>query len=227
MYEIKYVKGEVPGRLGVVVPYSEPFHSELKTITAARFDAPRKAWCFDEEDKEEVIALLERFFVNTAWQRVTIEDIRAANITVDGASLLYVNRDRWSFRRDSGIKYKVVESSLGSGGSRANPIVHGRIVVDIDLRDGAIIRPEPTAVEPIAEQEPANPLAAYPPEMLKAELTRRGIKRHSTREVLEAMERALGEVIPGDQADYSDEVKQALKSFILATRRQADLLEGL
>lgn len=172
---IKWVKGEVPGRIGVQVPYNQKFNDELRVfVPSAKFDRYQTAWLFDEEAKPDVLAVVERFYANLVWKRVTFEFNRD-NPTIDGARMMSIQRDWWKFS-DGPYKYTVVEESLSSGGSRANPGIYGRLVIDIHCREGVEFYPEPESVEEIADPTAVtvNPLEIYPDDMLVAELARRG-----------------------------------------------------
>ena len=174
MYEVKWTKGEVDGRVGLICPYNENFQQELKTITtSAKFRRSDNAWCFDEETRPLVMPIVEQYFTDTTWQRVTITLNRDDNVTVDGARLMYVNRDYWNWRRDTPVRFRIIEAEVSPGGSRAHPTISGTLVLEIDLREGVEIDPEPDSIEPLSEQEAANPLANYAIEELAAELARR------------------------------------------------------
>jgi hypothetical protein len=234
MYEVEWIKGPVDGRVGIVTPYNEQFKEELKAVTSsAKFRRADGAWCFDEELRPEVMPLVDKFFTRTSWQRVTIHLDRDDNFSIDGANLLYVNRDNWSFRRGD-VNFRVVEQNLQSGGSRANPHVSGTLVLDVEMREGAIIKPEPKSVEPVGEQEKPNPLANYAVDdlaaelarreattaaMLKdadllAELKRRGIKLYDTDGLLSVMKASLEKIYPEEVPDEEAEVAKKLRRFV-------------
>lgn len=175
---IKWVKGPVDGRIGVIVPYNQKFNDALKAaVPSARFKEDRRTdgWFFDEEAKEDVLPILERFYVNQEWQRVEWS-LSRDEITVDGASLFTVNRDWWKYRNNFPYKFRVVDEDLSTGGSRANPGMFGRLIIDILCRPGAEFYPEPVSVTPSPEQtgDKPNPLAIFPDDALTAELARRG-----------------------------------------------------
>ena len=235
MYKVKWVKGEVDGRVGIITPYNEAFKDELKAVTSsAKFRRTDGAWCFDEELRPEVMPLVDKFFTRTVWQRVTIRLDRDDSLSIDGASLLYVNRDSWNFRRGD-VNFRVIEQAVQSGGSRANPHVSGTLVLDVEMREGAIIKPEPESVEPVGEQEKPNPLANYAVDdlaaelarreattaaMLKdadllAELKRRSIKLYDTDGLLSVMKESLEKIYPGQQVPEEDaEVAKKLRRFV-------------
>ena len=178
MSEIKWVKSKVDGRVGVIVPYNQKFNDELKAmVPGVRFreDQRTDAWFFDEEAKPDVLPILERFYVNQKWQRVEWS-LNRDDVTVDGAQMFYCNRDYWKWRSGFPYKFKIVEEELSSGGSRANPGMYGRVVIDILCREGAELKPEPVSVEsaPGDEDEMPNPLGIFSDDMLVAELQRRG-----------------------------------------------------
>lgn len=178
MSEIKWIKGKVDGRVGVIVPYNQKFNDELKAmIPGARFreDWRTDAWFFDEEARRDVLPILERFYVDLKWQRVEW-NLNRDDVTVDGANLFSVNRDWWKWRSNFPYKFKIIEEELSSGGSRSNPGMYGRVVIDILCREGAEFRPEPVSVTDAHgdEADSPNPLGIFSDDMLVAELTRRG-----------------------------------------------------
>ena len=118
MYEVKWTKGEVDGRVGLICPYNENFQQELKTITtSAKFRRSDNAWCFDEETRPLVMPIVEQYFTDTTWQRVTITLNRDDNVTVDGARLMYVNRDYWNWRRDTPVRFRRIEAEVSDRNS--------------------------------------------------------------------------------------------------------------
>ncbi len=177
MSNIKWVKGPVDGRVGVIVPYNQKFNDALKaSVPSARFkeDHRTDAWFFDEEATGDVMPILDAFYANHQWQRVEW-NLNRDEATVDGANMFVVQRDWWKFRGDFPYKTRVVEEALSSGGSRSNPGMYGRVVIDIFCRPGAEFRPEPVSVTPTPDQEEKpNPLAIFPDDMLVAELAGRG-----------------------------------------------------
>lgn len=176
MYEVKWVDGEVDGRVGLVCPYNDNFRVELcALVPGARFDRRSSAWLFDEEQRHLVTPLVDRYFTDTCWQRVTLELRSNDGVGVDGANLISMTRDRWWWRRDTAVRFRVVECDITAGGSRRYPYVSGRLVLDIDMRLGAEVSPSPIDVVVLDEQEPGNPLANYATADLLAELARRGV----------------------------------------------------
>lgn len=176
MYRVKWVAGEVDGRVGLVCPYNDSFRVELcALVPGARFDRRGGAWCFDEEQRHLVMPLIERYFTNTAWQRVTLDLRHAESVSVDGASLISATRDNWWWRRDAVVHFRIVECAVSAGGSRRCPTVSGQLVLDIDMRIGADVSPLPADVVTLGEQDPVNPLANYATGDLLAELARRGV----------------------------------------------------
>lgn len=178
MDKITWKKSKVEGRTGVSVPYNAVFNEQLQAaVPSAKFERQPSAWFIDEEAKEEVIPLLEKFYLNTSRYRVTWDIKQAGNILIDGARLMWVNRDHYKFSHDHGLAFKVVENTLDTSGSRANPYIYGRLVLEISLREGAVIEPAPTEMVAMVEDETAvrpNQLAAFPTSDLVAELERRG-----------------------------------------------------
>jgi hypothetical protein len=223
--EIKWIKSKIEGRAGVVVPYNQKFNDELKALVpSARFREDRQtdAWFFDEEAKPDVLPILERFYVNQKWQRIEWS-LNRDDVTVDGAQLFYVNRDYWKWANRFPYKFKIVEEELSSGGSRANPGMYGRVVVDILCREGAEFRPEPVSVEdapgdeadaPGDEADAPNPLTIFPDDMLVAELQRRG--HDLSVDGVEAVQ-ILHALMAAYDRKSSDQFQQVIK-FLLSPR---------
>lgn len=175
--KVTWKKSKVDGRIGISVPYNAVFNEQFKAaVPSATFLRATDVWEFDEESKEDVIPLLEKFYLNTVRYRVAWNNIvRADNLTIDGASLAWVNRDYYKFRHD--LSFRVIENELSTGGSRANPCLFGKLVIEVSLREGAVIEPAPDEIEALPVGDTAvrpNPLAAYPTSDLVAELERRG-----------------------------------------------------
>lgn len=175
---IKWVKGPVDGRIGVIVPYNQKFNDELKAmVPSARFreDHRTDGWFFDEEARDDVLPILKKFYASHEWVRVEW-NLNRDHITVDGANLFTVNRDWWKFRSNFPCRFKVVEEDLSSGGSRSNPGMYGRVVIDILCRPGTEFLPDPVSVTAVPDAQPSdtNPLEIYPDDLLVAELARRG-----------------------------------------------------
>lgn len=172
---VEWVDGEVPGRRGVQTPYNAAFVHDLKAIPSARFSRyPVPVWFFDEEVMPDVLALVDRYFGQRVWQRVTWL-FKRDRPAVDGASLAQVGRDYWRWQPGE-AEFRVVEDAgITSGGSRSHPGLYGRAVVDVLARPDAVFEPAPESVELIGEEREApNPLAVYPDDALLAELHRRG-----------------------------------------------------
>lgn len=237
MSEIKWIKSKVDGRIGVIVPYNQKFNDELKAmVPGARFreDHVTDGWFFDEEAKPDVLPILERFYVNQKWQRVEWS-LNRDDVTVDGAQMFYCNRDYWKWRSGFPYKFKIVEEELSSGGSRANPGMYGRVVLDILCREGAEFKPEPVSVTdaPGGESDAPNPLGIFSDDMLAAEmarrqattaamlkdadllaeLKRRGIKLFDKEMLYVAFETAVKATLPQDDEPHPV-AKQTLKSFL-------------
>lgn len=176
---IKWVKGPVDGRIGVIVPYNQKFNDELKAmVPSARFreDHRTDGWFFDEEARDDVLPILEKFYINQEWLRVEWT-LNRDEVTVDGANLFNINRDWWKFRSNFPYQFKVTDcGELSSGGSRSNPGMYGRVVIDILCRPGAEFHPNPVSVTAVPDAQPTevNPLVIYPDDLLVSELSRRG-----------------------------------------------------
>jgi len=240
--KIKWIKGEVVGRIGVDTPFNEPFKDELKALVpSAKWGGYNNPyWFFDEEAKPDVIPILDKYFGNQVWQRITWTGVREGRISIDGASLVFVSRDYWKFRSDD-VTFRVVEQDLSSGGSRNNPVIAGDLVVEALVRPGADIYPEPAGVEEIGEPEKKNPLGLYPADMLAQELIRRGetavaalnddevaaelsrreIKLFTKDQFFEAMTSALHQIFPdsdGKIPEDEQELARKMQRFVRLTR---------
>ena len=248
MSEIKWIKSNVDGRVGVIVPYNQKFNDELKALVpGARFreDWRTDGWFFDEEAKLDVLPILERFYVNLKWQRVEW-NLNRDDVTVDGANLFSVNRDWWKWRSNFHYKFKIVEEGLSSGGSRNNPGMYGRVTIDILCREGAEFRPEPVNVEDTpdpGEAETPNPLAIFSDDMLAAEmaqrqattaamlkdadllaeLKRRDIALYDGDSILAAMRTALEQMWPESNGKIPEEEKETARKL----RRFVDLTKQI
>lgn len=176
---IKWLQSKVEGRIGVVTPFNGQFVEELKALSSsAKFDRAAGAWFFDEEVKPEVLALVEKFFTSPRpWVRIEWGLRSEAAVTIDGIDLFWISRDRWNWRRDGGLEYRIIEQDLRSGGSMRYPNISGRAVIEIALRAGAVIRPEPDSIQPLEKEpkRPVNPLEHFDTADLLAELERRGV----------------------------------------------------
>lgn len=215
MSKVTWKKSKVDGRIGISVPYNAVFNEQFKAaVPSATFLRATDVWEFDEESKEDVIPLLEKFYLNTVRYRVAWNNIvRADNLTIDGASLAWVNRDYYKFRYD--LSFRVIENELSTGGSRANPCLFGKLVIEISLREGAVIKPAPDEIEVVVEDDTAvrpNPLAAYPTSDLVAELERRG--QASEMAALEAIKEILVAVEKSSQSLFGvalDKARQVVE----------------
>lgn len=213
MATINWKKSKIEGRIGVSVPYRQLFNDELKAVaSSAKFDRAGEAWFFDEEVLHLVRPLLEKYYTNTKWYRVEWDISSAAALEIDGCNLLYISRDYWKRRSGSGFDMKIVECGLSSGGSRANPRIGGKLVLEIALREGAVISPEPTSIEAIdAPAPPANPLETVPTELIIRELNSRDEVLFDKAQVKAALTTALGSI---DIADSPEAAKESLRAFI-------------
>lgn len=165
MHKISYHPAPIEGRVCIDAPYNGAFKELLKELVpSARWDG--RMWEYDEEAQPLVTELVNEFYVNVVWKRVIFE-LRGDTPTIDGVSLAYIQRDYFRWKGD--VPMKVVESDVESGGSRRHPTLSGRVVMDVLIRDGADIAPEPVSVEDAPETHRPDPLAAVPvAKMLKA-----------------------------------------------------------
>lgn len=212
---IKWIKSSVEGRVGIVVPYRQLFNDELKAaVSSATFSRGSDAWMFDEEATHLVRPLLEKYFQSGVWYRVELDLKNAEEFTIDGCNLLYVNREYWKWRSGSGFEMKVLECTLSAGGSRRSPHVNGRLVLEIVMREGAVISPAPTSIEKIDRPTtPPNPLETVPTTAIQRELEARGVQ------IFDKAKIVAGLVEAGDKsgfAEMSDEEKAAVRKFLKA-----------
>lgn len=97
---------------------------------------------------------------------------------IDGIALANISRDWWSWRQGAfncPVDFKVIEQNLKSGGSRNNPGLYGKLVIEATISPDADISPA-AEVTIIENGEAPNPLASFSTEELLAELKARGIK---------------------------------------------------
>lgn len=176
MHKIEYIQSGEEGRMGVCTPYNEEFVRELKQVVpSAKFaKTPKSVWFFDEEAKGEVMALVRKYFVDVRKVLVKWDLSRATEVTVDGARVISIFRDNWVVSRED-VPPKVIRNGLSCTGSHRYPSVTGELVLEVLMRDGAIIYPEPTSIEDSPEPQPKpNPLVAVPVADMLAEVERRG-----------------------------------------------------
>jgi len=167
---------QVDGRIGFRSPYNQVFVDALKAaVPSAVFTRGDEIWWIDEEARADALPLLKAFFVDLRWYRVVWQFSRD-NPSVDGTWLMYIERDRWNWRRNNPFKKRVVAAELKSGGSRNYPGISGSLTIDILMRQDVILDPEPESVTELneADLERPNPLSIYSPDDLIAELERRG-----------------------------------------------------
>lgn len=175
MSEVKYVKSKIEGRAGVFTPFNRAFVDELKrNVPSAKWNG--EAWFFDEMSRSEVEALVEKYFPGEdTFETVRIEwDLSRDDPQIDGVSLASIDRDFWSWRRDCPVQFKVIEAGdVNSGGSRKNPGLFGKLVIEAKVRPGAMITPKPVSVIVVENGVAPNPLSNFSTEALIAELKRR------------------------------------------------------
>lgn len=172
-------KSSIAGRTGVAVPYRQAFNNELKTLVpSAKFDHNGSIWFYNQRDNDTVAALVEKYFVNTRRFRLEVEFDRDPDFSIDGCSLVFVGRDHWSWRfDDNSFDAKVGAVEIETGGSRNNPHLTGRCVIEVTMRADADIKPTPVSITAVDNAPaPHNPLANISTEDLLKELERRGIR---------------------------------------------------
>lgn len=167
MYKISYKPSPIEGRVRIDAPYNRAFKDRLKEVVPSATWVGGM-WEYDEEAQPLVTELVNAFYVHVTWKRIEFDfGSRGGNPEIDGASLARVQRDY--FRWQSDIALKVVESDIESGGSRRYPALFGRVVLDVLIRDGAEISPEPISISDALEVYRPDPLAGVSAgQMLKA-----------------------------------------------------------
>ena len=161
------------GNLGIETPFNAAFKDELKAIIpSAKWAAPY--WVIKASGEDQAKELLTKYYPSVdELQEVRIEwDLDRDCPEIDGVSLASVNRDYWNWRNNCPVDFRVIEQSLESGGSRKNPGLYGKLVIEATIRPGADISPR-ADVSIIKEGQDPNPLADFSTEELLAEIERR------------------------------------------------------
>lgn len=163
------------GQLAIKSPYNGNFVKDLKTLVPSA-DWKGQRWIINASGRDQAEALLEQYYPpEDQLQTVRIEWLlERDNPQIDNVNLASISRDYWSWKRNCPIDFKVIEQSIDSGGSRNNPGLYGKLVIEAAIRPDAKITPLPTSIKIIEEGETPNPLADFSTEALVAELTRRG-----------------------------------------------------
>lgn len=174
--KVKWGKGEVPGRVSLQLPFHGGFNAALKQqVPSAGWTYSNSRWTFDGEERDVVVALIEKYLSGYELHRVEWELKRHGDVIVDGCRLLRIERDWWRVR-DSAVSFTIIDSDLKTGGSNKNSDISGRLVIEAWFRPGSEIWPEPVSMERLDAPTERNPLAHYPDSMLVEELKRRGIQ---------------------------------------------------
>jgi hypothetical protein len=164
---------------------------------------------FDGELKPEVMLLVERFYVDLRPRRITWQLEDADEVSIDGATVIWIERD--SYRLDRSLGYQVVERRLETGGSRRYPHISGRLVIDVALRDEAVIEPEPERVEEIDAVRTPDPAAHLDDETLVAELERRGYRVEETVAAISIVQKIARAYERRDAELWEEAVKAAVE----------------
>lgn len=146
MLEPTFVNSTKPGRIGCGIPYfNGRFVDVIKSkIPGAKFDRSSAQWFFSEKYKDQVIAIWQEFFASPMVKRRLVFDLnREREVSIDGQFLIWHSRDHAKLANSPFIE-QVHEIILNPGGSRANPRISGRLVIDVTMRPDAVIKPEPT-----------------------------------------------------------------------------------
>lgn len=227
MNSIAWRDSKIDGRVGVSVPYRQTFNDELKAlVSSAKFERGREGgvWFFDEESLPAVQCLLDKYYVKTKWFRVEWDIRHSEGIEIDGCNLFYIQRDYWKWRAGSGFDMKIIECKLVAGGSRSNPRVNGHVVVEIALREGAELRPEPTSLTSIDKQEsPPNPLETIPTNTIRRELDGRGEIVFDKEQIKNGLSEAVTQC---GFNEMSDDEKAAVRKFFMAFNTAMKVVEN-
>lgn len=165
------------GNLGIETPFNGTFKDELKALVpSARWQSPY--WIIKPSGEEQVENLLAKYYPPDAMrQKVEIEwDLDRESPEIDGVGLATISRDRWGWRRDCPIDFKIIEQDLKSGGSVKHPGLYGKLIIETTIRPGAVVSPM-AQVKVIEEGEKKNLLADFSTEDLLAEIERRQVKK--------------------------------------------------
>lgn len=144
MLEPTFTNSTKPGRIGCGTPYfNGAFVEEIKSkIPGARWSTDK--WFFAEKYRDQVLALWQKYYSSPMVKRHLVFDLnREREVSIDGQFLIWHSRDRAKLA-DSPFIEQVHEIILNPGGSRAHPRISGRLVIDVNMRPDAVIKPEPT-----------------------------------------------------------------------------------
>jgi hypothetical protein len=163
------------GNLGIKTPFNGEFKDELRAlIPSAKWQSPY--WVINPSSEDQAKELLAKYYPQeNELQKVRIEwDLNRDSPEIDGIRLASISRDWWNWRNNCPIDFKIVEQDLDSGGSRKNPGLFGKLIIEATIRPGADIYPS-AEVSVIEEGEKPNPLAEFSTEDLLVELKARGV----------------------------------------------------
>jgi hypothetical protein len=172
--ELAQIKEMKSGNLGIKTPFNGAFKDELKRLVpSAKWQSPY--WIIAPSGLEQAKDLLAKYYpAQETLEKVRIEwsDLNRESPEIDGVNLATVSRDWWNWRKDCPVDFKVIEQSLDSGGSRKNPGLYGKLVIETAIRPGANVSPH-AEITVIEEGAKPNPLAEFSTEDLLAEIARR------------------------------------------------------
>lgn len=147
MFKIK--KSSQPNRSGIRTPYNALFVADLKkTASNTRWNAGEGVWFFDDFCLAAVVELAKKYFPEeTKIYRVTwnLDDSCHAP-SIDSSPLIWFGRDNWGKNNKTAYPTLYKEATFKTGGSRANPRLTGRLIIETKARPNAIFTPEPDEV---------------------------------------------------------------------------------
>lgn len=140
------VKSTIPGRIGIKPPhFNGKFGEEMRSkIPGLRWE--KGVAYFLEKHRDNALAIYAKFYQSpTVKRRLVFELNRDHEVAIDGQRLIWHSRDNAKLA-DAQFIDRVHEIDLKPGGSRANPRISGRLVVDVAIRPDAVITPEPMEI---------------------------------------------------------------------------------
>jgi hypothetical protein len=160
---VEWVKSSRQGRSGVKTPFIGKLVEEMRLqIPSAKFDRTTGIWWFDDYHYEDMQDLVYRYFPDEAvLQTVRISwDLNGEPPLLDATNLIHLSRDKWSWRDDCPIRWKVLEVDIHTGGSVRNPKVFGHLKIKAEIRLNCEITPEPRSFEVVlAPEETGSPVS--------------------------------------------------------------------
>ena len=178
--EYEIVASNQENHAGIKSPYNADFVKQLKkSVPGCKWNSSSKVWFFEKIHLDTVLSLANEFWPNPETLNTYLIDWGLDGHSapkIDGVEIINLNRDSWTWRNNCPFTIKPIEVDIKTGGSRRNPTVEGKFLVEVKLREGAQLTPEPDSMEIINEatQKP-NPLESFSDDDLIKELIRRNL----------------------------------------------------